>query len=216
VGVGPSGRGVRGGGGRWGSGRRGGGWARRRATGGRVLSQARPWPALTAEPGRENGKLGPVRRPGSTLTSTVSLLGACPGAGAYAPWTSDGRLRDDRRDPAFVAGSGPPVDRDLGAARWRRVRRQQVRDDAGDLGRFHPTLVVGVRHRCAIGGRVDHARQDHVAAHAIVLVLDGDGLGEGDHSSLGRDVASGAWEWLQRCASADTRDRPASGFDHGR
>ena len=44
--------------------------------------------------------------------------------------------------------------------------------------------AVGVRHRGAVRRRVDHARQQRVAAHALVAVLDRDRLRERDHAAF--------------------------------
>ena len=69
---------------------------------------------------------------------------------------------------------------------------------------------LGLRHRRAVAGRVDHARQDHVAADAVVLVLGRHRLRERDHRRLRGDVAGGAAERLERGARADAHDRPAT------
>ena len=60
-----------------------------------------------------------------------------------------------------------PVDRDRRAARDRRVVRDEEAHDPRDLRRLDPLRVVGVRLRRAVGGRVDHARQDRVRADAL-------------------------------------------------
>ena len=89
-------------------------------------------------------------------------------------------------------------------ARWpttrarRRARRRRVvgaglvRDeeahDLRDLLRLDPLGVVGVRLRLAVGGRVDHARQDRVAADAVALVLGVERLDQREHRRLGGDV----------------------------
>ena len=68
--------------------------------------------------------------------------------------------------------SGLPVDGDVGAARRGRVRPAEGRDRAGDLRGRDPRRRVGVRLGGAVGGRVDHRREDRVGADAVLRVLD--------------------------------------------
>ncbi len=60
-----------------------------------------------------------------------------------------------------------------GPARGSGVRRDEEADDPRDLLRLDPPRVVRLRHRCAVRGRVDHAREDRVGPHPGVAVLGG-------------------------------------------
>ena len=55
--------------------------------------------------------------------------------------------------------------------------------------------------------------EDGVAADTVGLVLDGDGLGEGEDGGLGADVAGGAAEGGEGGASGDADDGAAAGVD---
>src|SRR4051794_11187712 len=55
---------------------------------------------------------------------------------------------------------GAAVDGDRRSAGGRRLRRDQEADDLRDLLRRDPLREVGVGLVGAVGGRVDHARQD--------------------------------------------------------
>ena len=67
-----------------------------------------------------------------------------------------------------------------------------------------PLGVVGVGLGRAVGGRVDHARQDRVGAHSLALVLGVERLHEREQRRLARDVAGGA----RRTAAAPRARRP--------
>src|SRR3954464_4208432 len=78
--------------------------------------------------------------------------------------------------------SGTAVHRDLGAAHGRAGVAGQEVDDVGDLVRVHPGVVVGVGHRGAVGGGVDHGWEHGVYADAVVAVLRVERADEGEQS----------------------------------
>ena len=81
--------------------------------------------------------------------------------------------------------SGSAVHGDLGAAGHARVVGAEVAMTPRDLRRLDPGVVVGVGHRGAVGGRVDHGGQDGVDADAVAAVLGVEGADEGQQGGLG-------------------------------
>jgi len=82
------------------------------------------------------------------------------------------------------------------AARHRGIVRHEEADHLGDLLWGNPLRVVRVGLGAPVGGRVDHAGKDRVAAHAVLPVLGVERADEGEHSRLRGDVARGARERL--------------------
>ena len=98
---------------------------------------------------------------------SIPLIGAPIGAVQNAAATK----RLGQRALAYYGGrSGAAVDR----ARRRRSRvadssETRKRTTLAIVARVDPLRVVGVGLGGAVGGRVDHARQDRVGAHPVAL-----------------------------------------------